>query len=484
MARTAITPTRDENFPDWYQEVIRQADLAENSPVRGCMVIKPYGYAIWEHLKRELDQRIKDHGALNAYFPLLIPLSFLSKEAEHVDGFATECAVVTHHRLEADEDGDTPGALKPAAPLHEPLIVRPTSETMIGEVVKDWIQSYRDLPMKINQWANVMRWELRPRLFLRTSEFLWQEGHCFFRDQAAAEENALEMINVYQDLAENVLCLPVIKGVKTAEERFPGAIDTYTIEAMMQDGKALQAGTSHYLGQTFTRSAGITYQSEEGVEEFAHSTSWGVSTRMIGGVIMGHGDDDGLILPPAVAPYQVVIIPIEKKDTDRDRIFSYIDRVSRQLQDAGISVKVDDGHDGIGTKIWNWVKKGAPIRLEIGPMEVDDQQVTMTRRDTGKSGKKELSINGLEKQIEAELNELSAHLLTTARQKMMDRVIELDTVDDLDDYYTNGGDGWAKMPATVLDNDRLGEIYDAHALSSRCLPLADDGQTVLIGKSY
>ena len=305
QAKTAITPTREKDFPEWYQQVIKAADMAESSPVRGCMIIKPYGYAVWENMQRIFDDRIKECGVQNAYFPLLIPLEFISREAEHVDGFAKECAVVTHHRLEEGEDGK----LIPAGKLEEPYVIRPTSETIIGDSMARWVQSYRDLPLKLNQWCNVMRWEMRTRMFLRTSEFLWQEGHNAFENEDQAREDMHKMIGEYADFAENSLALPVIRGFKTADERFPGAKDTMTIEVMMQDGKALQAGTSHYLGQNFAKSCGIKFQDREKQEQYAHTTSWGISTRLIGAMIMTHGDDDGMIMPPRIAPYPLVIIP-------------------------------------------------------------------------------------------------------------------------------------------------------------------------------
>ena len=319
MSKHAITPTRSEDYPEWYQQVVKAADLAETSPVRGCMVIKPWGYAIWENIQRDLDRRFKETGHKNAYFPLFIPKSYLQKEAEHVDGFAKECAVVTHSRLEVDADG----VLQPAGKLEEPLIVRPTSETIIGELFSKWVKSYRDLPLLINQWANVVRWEMRTRLFLRTAEFLWQEGHTVHATAEEALEETLQMLAVYADFARNVMAMPVITGEKTAAERFPGAVATYAIEAMMQDRKALQAGTSHFLGQNFAKSSDIRFLSAEGTETFAWTTSWGVSTRLIGGLIMTHSDDDGLVLPPRVAPAHVVIIPVTPKEASRAEVLRY-----------------------------------------------------------------------------------------------------------------------------------------------------------------
>ena len=343
QAQTAISPTRVEDYPEWYQQVVKAADLAETSPVRGCMVIKPWGYAIWENIQRDLDRRFKETGHKNAYFPLFIPMSFLQKEADHVEGFAKECAVVTHSRLEADENGK----LQPAGPLEEPLIVRPTSETIIGELFSKWVQSYRDLPLLINQWANVVRWEMRTRLFLRTAEFLWQEGHTVHATAEEAMEETRKMLEVYADFAENFMAMPVLTGEKTEAERFPGADATFAIEAMMQDRKALQAGTSHFLGQNFAKSSNIKYLSAEGKEEFAWTTSWGVSTRLIGGLIMTHSDDDGLALPPRIAPSHVVIIPVTPKEETRQQVLDYCLELKSQLEaqnylDGRIRVEFDD----------------------------------------------------------------------------------------------------------------------------------------------
>ena len=328
MPKNAISPTRQEDYPEWYQQVVKAADLAENSPVRGCMVIKPWGYGIWENMQRVLDRMFKDTGHENAYFPVFIPKSFLEKEAEHVDGFAKECAVVTHHRLEPGPDG----GLVPAGELEEPLIVRPTSETIIGDAFSRWVQSYRDLPLKINQWANVVRWEMRTRLFLRTAEFLWQEGHTAHATKEEALEETRMMLDVYADFAENVMAMPVIKGEKTAGERFPGADVTYCIEAMMQDRKALQAGTSHFLGQNFSKAQQIKFQDAQGGESFAWTTSWGVSTRLIGALIMSHSDDDGLVLPPRMAPRQVVILPIFKTDEEKAKVMEACQALDKELK--------------------------------------------------------------------------------------------------------------------------------------------------------
>ena len=382
--RNAITPTRIENYPEWYQQVVKSADLAENTPVRGCMVIKPWGYGIWENIRDALDEMFKESGHKNAYFPLFIPKSFLQREAEHVDGFAKECAVVTHSRLEADENG----ILQPSGELEEPLIVRPTSETIICELFARWVQSYRDLPLLINQWANVVRWEMRPRLFLRTAEFLWQEGHTVHETADEAIEETKRMLDTYATFAEEWLAMPVLRGEKTEAERFPGAESTLCIEAMMQDRKALQAGTSHFLGQNFSKACGIKFQGKDGKEEFGWTTSWGVSTRLIGGMIMTHADDDGLIVPPKVAPTQIAILPVTPKEDSRQLVLDACEKLHEQLKKidfAGskIRVEIDDRDLRGGEKYWQWVKKGVPITLEIGPRDLENQTVFMGRRDSG-----------------------------------------------------------------------------------------------------
>lgn len=380
--KTAITPTRLEDYPEWYQQVVKASDMAENSPVRGCMVIKPWGYALWEQMVAVLDGMFKETGVKNAYFPLFIPLSFLEKEAEHVDGFAKECAVVTHHRLEAGPEG----GLVPAGPLAEPLIVRPTSETIIGDSFSKWVTSYRDLPLLINQWANVVRWEMRTRTFLRTSEFLWQEGHTAHASEAEALERTRMMLHIYADFVENWLAMPVLRGVKTPSERFPGAVETFCIEAMMQDRKALQAGTSHFLGQNFAKASDIRFQGPDGQDTHAWTTSWGASTRMIGGLIMTHGDDDGVMMPPKVAPAHVVLLPVFRKDADPEAILAYTRDTAALLRketyaDRKLAVEIDS-RDMAGRN-WEWIKKGVPIRLEMGPRDMAEDAVFMFRRDTG-----------------------------------------------------------------------------------------------------
>jgi len=380
----AINPIRAADFPEWYQAVVAAADMAENSEVRGCMVIKPWGYGIWELMQAQLDKMFKATGHKNAYFPLFIPLSYLEKEAAHVEGFAKECAVVTHHRLEAGPDGK----LVPSGKLTEPLVVRPTSETIIGATYAKWVQSYRDLPLLLNQWANVVRWEMRPRIFLRTTEFLWQEGHTAHETEQEALHETRRMLDVYETFARDHLAIPVMTGRKSASERFPGAVDTLCIEAMVQDRKAVQAGTSHFLGQNFAKASGIQYLSREGKQEFAWTTSWGVSTRLIGTLIMAHADDDGLVLPPRVAPAQVVIIPIIPKDEQRKEILKACGAIAQQIEtqcfhEEGIRVEVDQRDIQGGQKTWEWIKKGVPLRVEIGPRDLEAGTVFVGRRDKG-----------------------------------------------------------------------------------------------------
>src|SRR3984893_2869693 len=373
------------NFPDWYQPVVREADMAKPSPVRGSMIIKPWGYGVWELIQKDLDARIKETGHDNCYFPLFIPMSFIAKEAEHVEGFAKEMAVVTHHRLK-NEGGKL--VVDPEAKLEEPLIVRPTSETIIGDAFQRWIKSYRDLPLLINQWANVVRWEMRTRLFLRTAEFLWQEGHTAHADRDDAMAETLKMLEVYREFAENVLAMPVIAGQKPANERFPGADNTYSIEAMMQDGKALQAGTSHYLGTHFAEAQNIQFQNQQGQLTYCHTTSWGVATRLIGGVIMTHGDDDGLKLPPKIAPRQIVIVPMLRDKPEDKELLDYCSSLEKELKAAGIRVLVDTKPVKSAEKRWNWVRRGAPVIVEIGGRDAAGGNVTYMRRDALYEGTK------------------------------------------------------------------------------------------------
>jgi len=434
--KNAISPTRDENYPEWYQQVVRAADLAENTPVRGCMVIKPWGYGIWENIRDALDGMFKQTGHKNAYFPLFIPKSFLQREAEHVDGFAKECAVVTHSRLEADENG----ILQPAGELDEPLIVRPTSETIIGELFARWVQSYRDLPLLINQWANVVRWEMRPRLFLRTAEFLWQEGHTVHATSEEAVEETQLMLRTYADFAENWLAMPVLRGEKTEAERFPGAESTLCIEAMMQDRKALQAGTSHFLGQNFSRACGIKFQGVEGKEEFGWTTSWGVSTRLIGGMIMTHSDDDGLVVPPRLAPTQVAILPVTPKEDSRTQVLEACDALLKELKavqafDLPVRVEIDDRDLRGGEKYWQWVKKGVPLTVEIGPRDLENNSVFVGRRDHG--GKREgMNRQELVSSLGNMLEDIQGRLFAKANAFQQEHTHEINTRDELYDFFT------------------------------------------------
>ena len=386
----ALDVTRAQNFPEWYQAVVQQADLAETSPVRGCMIVKPWGYGIWELIQSALDRRIKETGHQNCYFPLFIPMSFIAQEAAHVEGFAKEMAVVTHHRLKVAE-----GKLvvDPESALEEPLIVRPTSETIIGDAFRRWVSSHRDLPILINQWANVVRWEMRTRMFLRTSEFLWQEGHTAHASEAEARAETLKMLEVYREIAEDALAMPVIVGEKPENERFPGADNTYSIEAMMQDGKALQAGTSHYLGTNFARAQNIRFQSASGELEHCHTTSWGVSTRLVGGVIMTHGDDDGLRLPPKIAPQQVIVVPMLREKPEDAEILAYCEKLARELSGlsalgAPLRAHLDAKPERAANKRWDWVRRGAPIILEVGPRDMANDAVTLIRRDRLYEGQK------------------------------------------------------------------------------------------------
>lgn len=413
--KTAISPRRDEDFPEWYQQVVRAGDLAENSEVRGCMVIKPWGYALWERMQAVLDGMFKATGHKNAYFPLFIPLSHLQKEADHVEGFATECAVVTHHRLEKTAEGK----LVPASPLTEPLIVRPTSETIIGATYAKWVSSYRDLPILINQWANVVRWEMRPRLFLRTAEFLWQEGHTAHETEAEALEETDRMLGVYATFARDYLAIPVITGEKTESERFPGAVKTLCIEAMVQDRKAIQAGTSHFLGQNFAKASGIQFQGRDGQLQHAWTTSWGVSTRLIGTMIMAHADDNGLIIPPRVSPAHVVILPVTPKPETREAVLQAARDLAAHLRTQTyhgepVRVEVDDRDIGGGTKSWEWIKRGAPIRLELGPRDLESGNVALARRDRGPKDREFVPQAEVASRVPVILDEIQSALLERA----------------------------------------------------------------------
>lgn len=473
---TAIKPTREENFPEWYQQVVKAAELAENSEVRGCMVIRPWGYGIWENLQSELDQRIKDTGHENAYFPLFIPISYLQKEAEHVEGFAKECAVVTHHKL-VNQDGK----LVPDGKLEEPLIVRPTSETIIGESFSKWVKSYRDLPLLINQWANVVRWEMRTRIFLRTSEFLWQEGHTVHASEECAVNEVEKMIGVYQDVAENCLAMPVIVGEKSADERFPGALKTLTIEAMMQDGKALQAGTSHYLGQNFSKASNIQFLNENGEHEFGYTTSWGVSTRLMGGMIMTHADDNGLRVPPLLAPQQIVIIPIVPKPELEAEVFEYAQKVAEELsslkyKDQKVRIKIDKRDIRGGEKSWQWIKKGAPIRLELGPRDIPDNKVVLYRRDKGVKDKEFLTIDQVKEQIESILAEIQQNYFEQARQQLSDRTLKsITSFAELSEYFKNDQNPNVFVRTKWNQDVNNAEMLKDLQLSIRCIPLEQSG---------
>ena len=435
-SQTAITPTRAEDYPEWYQQVVKASDMAESSAVRGCMVIKPWGYALWENIVRNLDDMFKATGVKNAYFPLFIPLSFLEKEAEHVEGFAKECAVVSHHRLEKGPDG----GLIPAGRLAEPLIVRPTSETIIGDSFSRWIDSYRDLPLLVNQWANVVRWEMRPRIFLRTSEFLWQEGHTVHATKEEAIVRTRMMLDVYARLAEEYLAMPVVKGTKSPAERFPGAVDTFCIEAMMQDKKALQAGTSHFLGQNFARASEIKFQSREEKEEYAWTTSWGSSTRLIGGVIMTHGDDDGIILPPKVASAHVVLMPIFRKPEDREHVMAFTEGLAKELREQyyghrRIEVEVDNREIG-GARGWEWIKKGIPIRVEIGPRDIANNSVFVARRDKSHKDKVSIKRERFVAEITNILNEIQQTLFDRALAFQKENTIAIDENKTFYEFFT------------------------------------------------
>lgn len=431
-----VLTSREENYSQWYNDLVIKADLAENSAVRGSMVIKPYGYAIWEKMQAALDKMFKDTGHQNAYFPLLIPKSFFSKEASHVDGFAKECAVVTHYRLKKDENGNI--VVDEDAKLEEELIVRPTSETIIWDTYRRWIQSYRDLPLLINQWANVVRWEMRTRLFLRTSEFLWQEGHTAHATKDEAVVEAETMLNVYADFAENWMGMPVLKGRKSPNERFAGAIETYCIEALMQDGKALQAGTSHFLGQNFAKAFDVKYVTKENKKEFVWATSWGVSTRLIGALIMSHSDDNGLVLPPKLAPIQVVIVPIYRKPEELQAITEVVDGIIKDLKSKDISVKFDDRDtQKPGFKFAEWELKGVPVRLAIGPRDLANRTIEVARRDTLE--KETLQIEGIANKIEHLLEQIQINIYQKAYDFREQNTFVVDDWDKFKEKVKAGG---------------------------------------------
>lgn len=444
QVKTAITPTRADNYPEWYQQVIKEADLAEVAPVRGCMTIKPWGYAIWENMQRVLDDQLKATGHKNLYFPLLIPVQFLEKEAAHIDGFAKECAVVTHYRLEKNEEGK----LVPSSPLEEPYIIRPTSETIIGEAFSRWIQSYRDLPLLVNQWANIVRWEMRTRIFLRTSEFLWQEGHTAHSTSEEAEQETLKILELYARFVEDYLAMPVVVGEKSESERFPGAVNTYCIEAMMQDKKALQAGTSHYLGQNFSSAFNIKFLNAKGKEEHAYTTSWGVSTRMVGGLIMTHSDDNGLVLPPRIAPLHVIILPIMHKEEQRAEILNYCETLAKELRaklydNKPIAVDIDTRELTGGEKAWSWVKKGVPFRVEIGTKEMENNTVFVGRRDKDYKDRVSLSRDEFVQNIAKELTDFQNRLFQKALNFQQENTKIIENQAEFYDFFTKTDGGFA-----------------------------------------
>lgn len=509
MIKHALNVTRAQNFAGWYQEVISEADLAEESGVRGCMVIRPWGYGMWERIQKLMDAEIKAAGVDNCYFPLFIPLSFFEKEADHVDGFAKEMAVVTHHRLVSDGKGKL--IPDPESKLEEPLVVRPTSETVIGAAMSRWVQSWRDLPLMVNQWANVVRWEMRTRMFLRTSEFLWQEGHTAHVDRDDALKETMRALEMYRSFAEGPLAMPVVAGEKPENERFPGAVATYSIEAMMQDGKALQAGTSHYLGTGFAESSGIKYQDRDGGQQFAHTTSWGVSTRLIGGVIMTHGDDDGLRCPPQIAPHQIIIVPMLRDNAEDDVVLDYCRTLRTELLALSafgepLRVLLDTKATKASNKRWSWVKKGAPVIVEVGPRDVAEGKAAILRRDRlyKDDGKLATAFTPRAEFVSAAaamLEEIQANLYTEAKQRM-DANIRRD-VTDLATHFAGDEAGfagwvevqWARPTGAALD--KIVEQLKALKLTMRNSPLnaaAADGtcfftgepavERILIGRTY
>ena len=472
-------PKRSDNYSQWYQDLVVKADLAENSAVRGCMVIKPYGYAIWEKMQSILDKMFKETGHVNAYFPLFIPKSFFSKEASHVKGFAKECAVVTHYRLKSDIDGNI--IVDPEAKLEEELIIRPTSETIIWNTYRGWIQSYRDLPLLINQWANVVRWEMRTRLFLRTTEFLWQEGHTAHATSEEAIEETKKMLDVYASFAEKILAIPVLRGVKTENERFAGALETYCIEALMQDGKALQAGTSHFLGQNFAKAFDVKFTGKDGRQDFVWATSWGVSTRLMGALIMAHSDDDGLVLPPKLAPLQVVIIPIFKNEEQLKSISSVADKIISDLKSKNISVKYDD-RDSFkpGWKFSEYELKGVPIRIAIGPRDIENGTVEVARRDTKE--KSIIQITDLHLKIEHLLDQIQDNIYRKALNFRETHTYSADTYDEFKKLIEEGGFIYAHWDGTVETELKIKEETKA---TIRCIPLnnkSEEGKCMYSGK--
>lgn len=471
---------RADNYSQWYNELVIKADLAEQSAVRGCMVIKPYGYAIWEKMQHQLDTMFKETGVQNAYFPLLIPKSFLSKEADHVEGFAKECAVVTHYRLKNNPDGQGV-VVDPEARLEEELIIRPTSETIIWNTYRNWINSYRDLPLLVNQWANVFRWEMRTRLFLRTAEFLWQEGHTAHATKEEAEAKAIEMLNVYADFAEKYMAVPVVKGVKTANERFAGALETYTIEAMMQDGKALQSGTSHFLGQNFAKAFDVKFINKENKLDYVWATSWGVSTRLMGALIMTHSDDNGLVLPPKLAPIQAVIVPIYRSQEQLDTINAKVAPIVEKLKKQGISVKYDNADNKRpGFKFADYELKGVPVRLVLGARDIENGTIEVMRRDTLE--KETVSIEGIEGYVEKLLDDIQNNIYTKALNHRLEMTTKVDTWEDFKTQIEKGGFILAHWDGTTETEEKIKEETKA---TIRCIPLdgeEEEGKCIYTGK--
>lgn len=480
MAELKNLTKRSENYSQWYNELVVKADLAEQSAVRGCMVIKPYGYAIWEKMQRLMDDMFKQTGVQNAYFPLLIPKSFLCREAEHVEGFAKECAVVTHYRLKNDPNGNGV-VVDPDAKLEEELIVRPTSETIIWNTYKNWIKSWRDLPLLCNQWCNVMRWEMRTRLFLRTSEFLWQEGHTAHATREEAEQKAMQMLNVYADFAEKYMAVPVVKGVKTANERFAGALDTYTIEAMMQDGKALQSGTSHFLGQNFAKAFDVQFVNKENQLEYVWATSWGSSTRLMGALIMTHSDDNGLVLPPRLAPIQVVIVPIYKNEEQLRQIDAKVEGIVEKLRNRGISVKYDNADNKRpGFKFADYELKGVPVRLAMGGRDLENGTVELMRRDTLE--KATLSCDGIDEYIARLLDEMQENIFQKALKMRQSMTREVNSYDEFKEEIEKGGFLLCHWDGTPETEEKIKEETKA---TIRCIPLDGDktpGKCMVTGK--
>ena len=489
--------SREQDYSKWYNDIIQGADLAENSGVRGCMVIKPWGYGLWEQIQSQLDKMFKDTGHKNAYFPLLIPLSYLEKEAEHAEGFATECAVVTHHRLEAQKDENGKTKMIPTGKLSEPFIIRPTSETIIGAAFARWIESYRDLPLLINQWANVMRWEMRPRLFLRTAEFLWQEGHTVHETSEEAWEETEKILDVYEKFAREHLAIPVLTGEKTENERFPGADRTLCIEAMVQDKKAIQAGTSHFLGQNFSKASDISFAGRDGSKQFGWTTSWGVSTRLVGTLIMAHGDDDGIKLPPMVAPTQVVILPIIPKEKDRDSVMTAVHQLADQLNNvkyAGLPlrVEIDDRDMHGGAKNWEWIKKGAPIRVEIGPRDVEKGSVAVARRDKPHKEKQFIEAQEFLEEVGNVLQQIQSNLLAEATEFRDENMQKIDSMEEFIQFFTpsnkdkpeiHGGFALCHWAGSNEEEEKIAKDYK---VTIRCIPNGDqfgeEGTCILTGK--